>query len=60
MLFSEIKDLTAVGRFLGFEIVALTHVDQRLPLLFPNRKTRLAFFEALKLCKPDIRIYRAF
>ena len=57
---AEINDLTALGKFLGFDVVGLTGVEGQLPMLFSKRESRLAFFEALRAYKPDVRIYRAF
>lgn len=56
---SEIRDITSLGRFAGFEMVSIAAVDGQIPLLFPNRAKRIAFFDFIKATKPEIRIYRA-
>jgi hypothetical protein len=56
---SEIRDITSLGRFAGFEMVSIAAVDGQMPLLFANRAKRIAFFDFLKATKPEIRIYRA-
>ena len=40
---AEINDLTALGKFLGFDVVGLTGVEGQLPMLFSKRESRLAF-----------------
>jgi hypothetical protein len=56
---SEIRDITSLGRFAGFDMVSVSAVDGQMPILFPNRATRIAFFDFIKATKPEIRIYRA-
>ena len=56
---SEIADVTALGTTLGYEAVGLTTPDRKIGVLFSSRERRLAFFDAIRTHKPDIRIYRA-
>ena len=53
------NDITAAGRFMGLDVVVVTTSDGAFPVLFGCRAKRLAFFEAVKSRKPDIKIYRA-
>ena len=53
-----LADITAARRFLGLDVVLLRTLDGECPALFASRAKRLAFFDAVKSRKPDVKIYR--
>jgi len=55
----SLDDITAAGQFMGLEVVVLATRGSAIPALFASRAKRLAFFDAVKSHKPDIKIYRA-
>lgn len=55
---ASLKDLTALGSGFGQEIVGLTVSVSQIPVLFPTRAARLAFFETMG--KLGVRIYRTY
>ena len=57
---SELKEITAFGKFMEAELVMLSIADGESPALFASREQRLAFFAAVKSLNPEIKIYRAF
>jgi hypothetical protein len=57
---SALRDVTAAGQFLGFDVVLFSTSDGAVETVFASRQQRLAFFEAIKHRLPDIRIYRAY
>ena len=58
IVFPLLRDITAAGQFTGLDVVLLTTSDDAIPTLFASRAKRLAFFDAVKSRKPDIKIYR--
>ena len=54
-----LRDLTAAGRFLQFDVVLLSSSEKTTAVLFGSRAKKLTFFEAIKAMHPEIRIYRA-
>ena len=56
---SAIREITALDKFMGAERVLLAVPEGQVTVLFPSREKRLAFFDAFKMQKPDIKIYRS-
>jgi len=55
-----VGQVTALGKFMGAELVLLSTPDGEETALFSSRAQRLAFFEAVRRLNPAIEFYRAF
>lgn len=56
---ADLRDITSLGAVLGLEAVGIASQEGQTPVLFSSRAKRIAFFDAVKAFKPDVRIYRA-
>jgi len=57
--YPRLRDLTAVGPFLEFDVVWFSTDEKVIAVLFGTRAQKLAFFDAIMARQPGIRIYRA-
>lgn len=57
---AALRDVTAMGHFMGLEAVGLGTSEGVVPALFSKRQKRLDFFKALQAEKSSVKIYRSF